>query len=58
MIDKESERAVTSWLRLGDRIAGRKSLEGLCDRCGISGYLSVIKDERLCAACGLAGESS
>jgi len=58
VIDKESERAVTSWLRLGDRVTGRKSLEGRCDRCGRSGYLSVIKNERLCAACGLAGESS
>ena len=56
MIDKESENKVTSWLRLGDRLTGRKAIEGLCDRCGETGYLSVIEKERLCAKCGLERE--
>jgi len=53
MIDKESERKVTSWLRLGDRLTGRKAIEGRCDRCGGIGYLSVIGNQPLCAKCGL-----
>jgi hypothetical protein len=55
MIDKESERAVTGWLRLGDRVAGRKPIDGRCDRCGGAGYLSLIDRERLCARCHLDG---
>jgi hypothetical protein len=58
MIDKESERAVTSWLRLGDRVVGRKPIEGRCDRCAGFGYLSVVGDESLCARCCLDGESA
>jgi hypothetical protein len=53
MIDKESERTVTSWLRLGDRLTGRKAIEGRCDRCRETGYLSEIGNQRLCAKCGL-----
>ena len=45
MIDKESERAVISWLRLGDRVVGRKPIEGRCDRCAGFGYLSVVGDD-------------
>jgi hypothetical protein len=55
MIDKESERAVTGWLRLGDRVAGRKPIDGRCDRCGGTGYLSLVDRERLCAQCLLNG---
>lgn len=58
MIDKESERAVNSWLRLGDRLTGRKPIEGRCDRCGETGYLSVIEKERLCAGCYLDGQAA
>jgi len=57
MIDKESERKVTSWLRLGDRVTGRKAIEGRCDRCREPGYLSVIEGRRLCAKCGLEREA-
>ena len=57
MIDRESERAVTTWLRLGDRITGRKPIDGRCDRCGGTGYLSLIRIERLCARCYLDGEA-
>jgi len=58
MIDKESEKKVTSWLRLGDRLTGRKAIEGRCDRCGGIGYLTLVGNERLCAACGLVGEAA
>ena len=57
MIDKESVRAVTTWLRLGDRVTGRKPIDGACDRCGGAGYLSLIESERLCARCYLDGEA-
>jgi hypothetical protein len=58
MIDKESERAVSGWLRLGDRITGRKPIDGQCDHCGGTGYLSAIDQERLCARCFLDGEGA
>ena len=55
MIDKESETAVSVWLRLGDRVTGRKPIDGRCDRCGGTGYLSCVENERLCARCFLSG---
>ena len=58
MIDKESEKTVSGWLRLGDRLTGRKPVEGRCDRCGETRYLSDVDKERLCAACYLAGEAA
>ena len=57
VIDKESERAVTGWLRLGDRMTGRKPVEGNCDRCHQIGYLSEADSERICASCCLEGEA-
>jgi hypothetical protein len=57
MIDTEAERAVTTWLRLGDRVVGRKPLDGLCDCCGRTGYVSLVADERLCARCCLEGKA-
>jgi hypothetical protein len=57
MIDKDSERVVTGWLRLGDRVAGRKPIDGRCDGCGGTGYLSLIDNARLCALCYLDGEA-
>jgi hypothetical protein len=57
VIDKDSELAVNRWLRLGDRMVGRKPLGGRCDRCGGTGYLSLVADERLCARCYLDGEA-
>ncbi len=56
MIDKESERTVSGWLRLGDRLTGRASVEGLCDGCGGTGYLSEVDKQRLCAGCYLEGK--
>ncbi|TMF75075.1 MAG: hypothetical protein E6I18_11965 [Chloroflexi bacterium] len=58
MIDKECERAVNTWLRLGDRVTGRKPVEGRCDRCSGIGYLSEIGDERVCASCYLDGAAA
>jgi hypothetical protein len=49
MIDREAERAVTGWLRLGDRVTGRKPLDGCCEARGRTGYLSLIGTARLCA---------
>jgi hypothetical protein len=57
MIDKESARTVAGWLRLADRVAGVKPVEGQCDRCGGMGYLSDAGKQRLCAACYLDGEA-
>jgi hypothetical protein len=56
VIDKESERTVTGWLRLGDRLTGRPSVEGRCDGCGRTAYLSEVDKQRLCAGCYLEGK--
>jgi hypothetical protein len=56
MIDKESERTVSGWLRLGDRLTGRTPVEGRCDGCGGTGYLSEVDKQRLCAGCYLEGK--
>ena len=58
MIDQESERTVSGWLRLGDRLTGRKAVEGRCDRCGERRYLAEDDRERICAACYLEGEAA
>jgi len=58
MIDQESERTVSGWLRLGDRLTGRKAVEGRCDRCGETRYLAEGDRERICAACYLEGEAA
>jgi formylmethanofuran dehydrogenase subunit E len=57
MIDKESEKAIIGWLRLGDRLTGRKAVEGRCDRCGETRYLAEVEIEPICAACYLDGEA-
>jgi hypothetical protein len=56
LIDKESARAVVGWLRLADRLAGVKPVEGRCDDCGGVGYLGQTGERRVCAACYLDGE--
>ena len=56
MIDSESASKVSGWLRLGDHVAGVKAVEGRCDECGETGYLSRAADRRLCAGCYLDGE--
>ena len=57
VIDQDSERAVSGWLRLGDRLTGREPLDGRCDRCAGTGYLSLIENTRLCARCYLDGKA-
>jgi hypothetical protein len=51
LIDRESESVVSRWLRLGDQAAGRKPLDGQCERCGTVGYVSDAGRQRLCARC-------
>jgi len=58
MIDKEAEQTVSGWLRLGDRVTGRESVEGRCDRCGAMGYLTELEKQRLCARCCLEGKAA
>jgi len=55
LIDRESERAVTGWVRLADKVVGRKPEEGRCDGCGRTGDISRERDQRLCAGCVLDG---
>jgi ribosomal protein S27AE len=58
VIDRESERVVSGWVRLGDRVVGRKTEEGRCDRCGSVGQIAQENGRRLCARCHLEGASS
>ena len=56
--DEEAARAVTGWLKLGDKVAGRKPEEGQCDQCGERAYLTPDGSRRLCARCLLARGSN
>jgi len=58
MIDKEAEQTVSGWLRLGDSLTGRTPVEGNCDRCGGTGYLTELEKQRLCARCCLEGKAA
>ena len=58
MIDRESERTVSVWLRLGDSLTGRTPVEGRCDGCGGTGYLTELEKQRLCARCCLEGKAA
>ena len=58
MIDKDSERTVSVWLRLGDSLTGRTPVEGRCDGCGGTGYLTELEKQRLCARCCLEGKAA
>jgi hypothetical protein len=58
VIDEESARAITGWLRLGDKAAGRESIEGRCEQCGGTGYLSHDAKRRVCARCYLDGAAA
>jgi hypothetical protein len=58
VIDDESARAIATWLRLGDRFAGRKSIEGKCDRCGATANLNQAGRLRLCAKCYIESEAA
>jgi hypothetical protein len=58
MIDKESERTVSVWLRLGDSLTGRTPVEGRCDGCGGTGYLTELEKQHLCARCCLEGKAA
>jgi protein-arginine kinase activator protein McsA len=58
MIDRDSERAVAGWVRLGDTVVGRKTEEGRCDQCGRTVEVSKDDGRQLCARCFLEGETA
>jgi hypothetical protein len=53
MIDEEAARVVSAWVKLGDRVTGRKTDEGTCDECGSQGYVTRDGGRRICARCYL-----
>jgi hypothetical protein len=55
LIDDESERAVSRWVRLGDQVSGRPApdLRAECVRCGTTDKVLGRGDEALCAHCYL-----
>jgi ribosomal protein S27AE len=55
LIDRDSERAVSGWVRLADEVVGRNPEEGRCDRCGRVGAVSRHGERRFCARCILEG---
>ena len=55
MIDDESEKAVSRWVRLGDQVAGRPAPEDRaeCARCGSTDNVMDRGEQALCARCYL-----
>ena len=55
MIDEETERAVESWVRLGDQVVDGAPAadEGECIRCGSRDRVLGQEDDALCARCYL-----
>lgn len=55
MIDEETERAVESWVRLGDQVIHGPSADDLaeCARCGSRDRVLGQDDEAVCARCYL-----
>jgi len=56
VIDEESERAVTRWVRLADQVVGRPSTveeRPSCGRCGTTYRVLDPGDQALCARCYL-----
>jgi ribosomal protein S27AE len=49
----DAARLVTGWVKLGDKVAGVKSLEARCDGCGAFAYLSPDGPRHVCARCYL-----
>jgi hypothetical protein len=54
VIDDESERAVSRWVRLGDQVSGRPAPDAgaECARCG-STHEVLDREQALCARCYL-----
>jgi hypothetical protein len=55
MIDRETERAVAGWVRLGDQLAKRRTSDegAACARCGSKDLVLAPGGEALCARCYL-----
>jgi ribosomal protein L37E len=55
VIDEETERAVEIWVRLADRMAGRRTTDerARCARCGSSQHVLDRGSTALCAHCYL-----
>ncbi len=55
MIDEETERAVESWVRLGDQLRGQSTTDerSSCRRCGSSHRVFDRGRQALCARCYL-----
>jgi protein-arginine kinase activator protein McsA len=55
VIDEESERAVTRWVKLGDQLAGRQtsSDSDACASCGSTHRVLERGEQALCAHCYL-----
>ena len=55
MIDDESEKAVSRWVRLGDQVSGREGPDerAECARCGSTDNVLDRGEQALCARCYL-----
>ena len=55
MIDGESERAVSRWVRLGDQVTGRPPPDdqSQCESCGTTDNVLDQDEHALCAHCYL-----
>jgi hypothetical protein len=55
VIDDESERAVSRWVRLGDQVSGRPTPDDRteCARCGSTDKVLDRGEQALCARCYL-----
>jgi len=55
VIDDESEKAVSRWVRLGDQVAGRPAPDERteCARCGSTDNVLDRGEQALCARCYL-----
>ena len=55
MIDRESERAVRRWVRLGDEVTGRPAPDdhAECENCGSTEQVLDRDEHPVCAHCYL-----
>lgn len=60
MIDREAERSVARWVRLGERVADhiREDAPGTCRRCGTRVDVLEPGADAVCARCYLESDGS